>query len=66
MELEIYQLAGGGVVRAPYDFHRDRLIKRTGGRIGNEGNANFSHRIIPVIVRSKLGQISRDSVNHKL
>lgn len=56
MELEIYQLAGGGVVRAPYDFHRDRLIKRTGGRIGNEGNANFSHRIIPVIVRSKLGQ----------
>lgn len=58
MELEIYQLAGEGV-RAPYDFHRDRLIKRTGGRtygIGNEGNANFSHRIIPVIVRSKLGQ----------
>lgn len=28
MELEIYQLAGEGV-RAPYDFHRDRLIKRT-------------------------------------
>lgn len=59
MELEIYQLAGGEVVRAPYDFHRDRLIKRTGGRtygIGNERNANFSHRIIPVIVRSKLGQ----------